>query len=242
MPYVKQKPNKKIFGAKFHLGLYNLSNIEKEKWPHSWLRDIGEEPVIYDPDATEKSREQIKSYIASKGYFDSNVMETTETANHKSKVYYNVDLKTPYIIRKLSYEIEDSLLRPLFYRDTFLCLIERGKPYNVDVLQSELSRFERSVKEQGYYSFSRDHIFFSVDSTVGNRQVDIVYGIKRFQKIDQGNRIVFVPHSVYQVRNIYIYPILFRRMPWKEVRNTAEAWIRLFMKVTILFQQRRSRI
>ena len=30
VPYIKQKPNKQIFGARFHLGLYNLSNLEKE--------------------------------------------------------------------------------------------------------------------------------------------------------------------------------------------------------------------
>ena len=59
LPYVKQKPNKRIFGARFYLGLYNLSNIKKDKWPHNWLRKIGEEPVVYDPEATEKSKEQI---------------------------------------------------------------------------------------------------------------------------------------------------------------------------------------
>jgi hypothetical protein len=68
VPYIKQKPNKKIFGARFHLGLYNLSNLEKEKWPHSWLRNIGEEPVIFDKYAADKSRQQIEDYIGSKGY------------------------------------------------------------------------------------------------------------------------------------------------------------------------------
>ena len=48
MPYIKQQPNKKIFGARFHLGLYNLSNLKKENWFHKWLREIGEEPVIFD--------------------------------------------------------------------------------------------------------------------------------------------------------------------------------------------------
>ena len=206
MPFVKQKPNKKIFGAKFHLGLYNLSNLEKQRWPHSWLREIGEEPVIFDPYATSKSTDQIKSYIASKGYFDSNVMETVETANRKSKIYYNVDLKTPYTIRNLRYEIEDSTIRMWFYRDSVNCLIVRGKPYDVEVLQSELSRFERFIKEQGYYSFSGEHIYFNVDSTIGNREVNIVYGIRKFQKVDPFNRIVLVPHSVYKVRNVYIYP------------------------------------
>ena len=43
LPYIKQKPNKKIFGTRFHLGLYNLSNINKQRWPHKWLREIGAE-------------------------------------------------------------------------------------------------------------------------------------------------------------------------------------------------------
>jgi hypothetical protein len=205
-PYIKQHPNKRIFGARFHLGLYNLSNLQKEKWPHTWLRDIGEEPVVFDPYATSKSTEQIKSYIASKGFFDSNVLETIETANKKSKVYYNVDLKTPYTIRNLSFEIEDTTIRNYFYFDSINCLIERGKPYDVDVLTAERSRFERFIKNWGFYSFSGDHIYFRVDSTIGNRQVNINYVIKKYLKLDEFNRLTAVSHSIYRVRNIYIYP------------------------------------
>ncbi len=206
VPYLKQRPNKRIFGVKFHLGLYNLSNIKKEKWPHGWLREIGEEPVVFDPYATSKSTDQIRSYLSSKGYFDSQVMETIETANRKSKVYFNVDLKTPYTIRNLYYEIEDTSIRELFYFDSVDCLIERGRPYDVDVLQAERSRFERYIKDKGFYGFSGDHIYFSIDSTVGNRKIDIYYGVKKFQKVDPNNRITLVPHSMYRVRNIYIYP------------------------------------
>jgi len=205
-PYLKQRPNKRIFGVKFHLGLYNLSNINKKKWPHGWLREIGEEPVIFDPYATTKSTEQVRSYLSSKGYFDSQVMETIETANQKSKVYYNVDLKAPYIIRNLYYEIADTSIRILFYLDSVDCMIERGKPYDVDVLQAERSRFERFIKDMGFYGFSGDHIYFNIDSTVGNRKVDIYYGVKKFQKVDENNRITLVPHSMYRVRHVYIYP------------------------------------
>jgi hypothetical protein len=205
-PYIKQHPNKRIFGARFHLGLYNLSNLDKEKWPHSWLREIGEEPVVFDPYATAKSTEQIKSYVASKGFFDSDVMETIETANKKSKVYYNVDLKSPYTIRNLYYEIEDTTIRNYLYFDSINCLIERGKAYDVAVLTAERSRFERFIKNCGFYAFSGDHISFRVDSTIGNRQVNIYYGIKKFQKIDEFNRATQVLHSVYWVRNVYIFP------------------------------------
>ncbi len=92
MPYIKQQPNKQIFGTKFHLGLYNLSNLNKEKWPHSWLREIGEEPSIFDPYTTEKTLEDLQSYIASKGYFDSRVTETIETANRKTEVFYKAQV------------------------------------------------------------------------------------------------------------------------------------------------------
>lgn len=205
-PYIKQHPNKTIFGAKFHLGLYNLSNINKTKFPHKWLREIGEEPVLFDPYATIKSKNQIKTYVASKGYFDSHVMETIETANKKSKVFYNVDLLPPYTIRNITYEIADTNIKKLCFHDSVNCVIERGKPYDVDVLQAERSRFERFIKDKGFYAFSSDNISFRIDSTAGNRQVDIYYIVKKFSSVDASGRTRILPHSIYAVKNIYIYP------------------------------------
>lgn len=206
IPYIKQKPNKRIFGTRFHLGLYNLSNLKKEKWPHTWLRNIGEEPVIFDPYATTKSKEQIKSYLVSKGYFDGQVMETIETANRKSKVYFNIDLKQPYTIRNIYYEIADTALSDLVWFDSINCVIERGKPCDFDKLQAERARLERSIRDMGFYNFSGDDIYFRVDSTIGNRQVNLYYGIKKFMTVGRNNTQVFVPHSPFTVRKIYIYP------------------------------------
>ena len=206
IPYVKQVPNKRIFGTRFHLGLYNLSNINKDKWPHSWLRNIGEEPVIYDPYLTIKSREQIKSYVASKGYFDGKVTDTVKTADRKSDVFYKVDLLRPYTIRNLTYEIADSNIRNLCFFDSVNCIIVRGKPYDVDVLQAERARFERFIRDHGFYGFTYDYISFKIDSTVGNRQVDIKYNIRNFTGLDAYNRINSGPFAVYSIKNIYIYP------------------------------------
>jgi outer membrane protein assembly factor BamA len=205
-PYIKQKPNKKIFGVRFHLWLYDLSNIEKEKWPHNWLRNIGEEPVIFDPYATTKTKEQIKTYLASKGFFDGQVLETIETANRKSKVFYNIDVKPAYTIRNLKYEIADTILTETVMYDSINCLIERGKRYDTDVLQAERARLERFIRDMGFYSFSGENIYFNVDSSIGNRQVDIYYGVKKFLRFDSNNYPVLVPNSRYKLRNIYIYP------------------------------------
>ena len=206
VPYIKQNPNKRIFGARFYLGLYNLSNINKEKWPHNWLRNIGEEPVIYDPDAMTKTKEQMKSYVASKGYFDGRVTDTVVTAGRKTDVFYNVDLLRPYTIRNLTYEIADSNIKKLCFFDSVNCVIVRGKPYDVDVLQAERTRFERFIRDHGFYGFSNDYISFKVDSTIGNRQVNIKYSVRDFTKLDVNNNISSEPFAVYIIKNIYIYP------------------------------------
>ena len=206
IPYIKQVPNKRIFGTRFHLGLYNLSNINKERWPHNWLRKIGEEPVIYDSYLTTKTREQIKSYVTSKGYFDGHVSDTVYTINRKSDVFYYVDLHRPYTIRNLTYEIGDSNIRNLCFFDSVNCLIQRGKPYDVDVLQAERTRFERFIRDHGFFGFTNDYISYKVDSTVGNRQVDLKYDVMNFTRLDANNRISAGPFAVYTIKNIYIYP------------------------------------
>ncbi|MEE4213577.1 MAG: BamA/TamA family outer membrane protein [Bacteroidales bacterium] len=204
-PYVKQEPNKKIFGARFHLGLYNLSNIDKTGWPHSWLRRIGEEPVIYDPFATATSSEEIESYLFSRGYFNAEVSVDTSTNKQKTDIVYDVMAKEPYRIRRVHYNIRDDNIRKLFFMDTINCLIRQGEIYDVDVLQSERIRLERFIKDMGFYSFSRDHVYFEVDSTVGNRQVDIFYEVRKFLSYSDDNRVIESEHKRYRINKVYIF-------------------------------------
>jgi len=205
-PLIKQKPNKRILGVRFHLGLYDLSNINKDRWPHNWLRNIGEEPVIFDPFSTSKSKDQIKTYISSKGYFDGKVTDTIETANRRSKVYYNIYVKPAYTVNDIFYEIADTGLIKIVMSNSENCRIEKGKPYDVDVLQAERARLERSVRDMGFYSFSSENIYFRIDSTIGHRKVNIYYGVKKQLTFDSNSNPVLVPNRPYLIRNIYVYP------------------------------------
>jgi len=204
--YVRQRPNKRIFGARFHLGLYNWSNINKEGWPHSWLRNIGEEPVIFDEYTTETSKLTLKSFLASKGYFDAEVMETIESVKKRSKVYFDVDVSTPYVVRGIRYETEDSILLNMIYLHASECLIQINKPYDVDKLIAERSRLERAIRDMGFFGFNAEYISFRVDSTVGNRQVDIIYAVRNAVTADSTLGKVSVPHLPYRVRNVYFWP------------------------------------
>ncbi len=205
-PYIKQLPNKRIFGSRFHLGLFNLSDIEKERWPHGWLRKIGEEPVIFDSISATRSKAQIESYLGSKGYFNAEVEETAAIDKKEAEVFYMITPGTPYTIRDIMYEIEDSLLFGLVMVDTANCTVERGMVYDVDLLQKERQRLERFIRDVGFYAFSTEDIFFRVDSSLASGKVDVHYVVARKTALDTEGKVVSTSHRMYWVRDVYVYP------------------------------------
>ncbi|NLE35686.1 MAG: BamA/TamA family outer membrane protein [Bacteroidales bacterium] len=205
-PYIRQQPNKKIFGVRFHLGLYNLSNIEKEKWPHGWLRRIGEEPVIIDEVAAERSAGQIQSYLWSKGFFNARVRDTVRVEGEEANVVYSVTPDQPYTISDIRYDIQDSVLRGLVLIDTVNCLIERGMIYDVDLFQRERQRLERFIRDIGFYTFSTENIYFRIDSSLMRQQVVVNYVVSPRVTVDHRGTQTTSNHTMYRIRDIYVFP------------------------------------
>lgn len=205
-PYIRQQPNKKIFGARFHLGLYNLSDITKNKWPHAWLRRIGEEPAVFDPAAATRSAGQMQSYLSSKGFFNASVRDSVSIRKREARVVYDIDPGRPYTIAEVRYNIEDTLLYPLVMIDTTNCLIKRGMIYDVDLLQRERQRLERFIRDIGFYSFSTENIYFRIDSSLMSRQVIVNYVVSRRTAADSQGRLIQTNHRMYRIRDVYVFP------------------------------------
>ncbi len=202
--YIKQKPNKKVLGWRFYLSLYNLSNPEKEKWPHGWLRRIGEPPAVYDEDLMEKSSEQLKLYMNNKGFYNSVVTDSTIYNKRKAKVIYNVSPNLPYTIRDISYFFQDDTLSSLVLPDTGSNRFRSGELFDVDVLLEEMGRIEKVLRDNGYYRFNKDFVYYEVDSSLRNNSVSITLGIKNFPKRDELGNLIQTEHPVYTIRNVYL--------------------------------------
>jgi outer membrane protein assembly factor BamA len=205
-PYIRQVPNKRIFGARFHLGLYNFSNLDKDGWPHGWLRNIGEEPVVFDPFAASKSAGEIENYLFYKGYFNSDVTADYSTRKQKTSVTYKVEAGKPYRFGKVDYQIADTTIGKLIYMDTVNCMINRGDVYDIEVLEAEMMRVERFIRDLGFYGFSRDKIRFTGDSAAGDRKVDITFMVSQQRIIAADGTVTEVPHRRFRIRNMYIIP------------------------------------
>ena len=50
--YVRQSPNKRLFGTNFYVWLYEQADPDKQNGWNNWKRRIGQEPVLLDMDLT----------------------------------------------------------------------------------------------------------------------------------------------------------------------------------------------
>ncbi|UCG27274.1 MAG: BamA/TamA family outer membrane protein [Bacteroidales bacterium] len=203
---IKQKPNRRILGLKFHLSLYNLSRRGKDGKINNWLRTIGEEPVIYDEYQTGKSTSQLKTVLAQKGYFNAEVFDSVELRKKKARITYSIQSNEPYMIRQVQYDFEDTTLRGIVLNDTIASTIKPGEKYDVEILQRERDRLERLLRNEGYYTFSKHYVFFEIDSALGSNRLDIQIGIKNFQQSISGSRYRKIPHHKYRINRVYVYP------------------------------------
>ncbi len=204
--YVLQKPNKKLLGTRFYLFLYNLSNIEKERWPHGWLRKIGEEPVIYEPGLTKNSTGQLKQFLENKGYYQAVVKDTVIFQGRDAIVSYAIQFNKPYKIRNITYSFEDTGLISRILPDTINSYLYKNKNFDKDELQKERVRIETLMKELGYYRFSKEYIFFNASLVPDEYAVDLTMNFKEFVDGQPDPRTKIKYHPRFIISKVFLNP------------------------------------
>jgi outer membrane protein assembly factor BamA len=206
VPYEKQNPNKTILGLKFHLFLYNIYAPDKKTGFPGWLKKIGEEPVIWDPVLTQRTTEQYRQYLENKGFYDAEVTDTVVLDKKRAITYYSIKLNEPYRIKHIIYHFEDQDLAGFVFADTANCLIKKGGRFDKEVLQNERLRLENVLKNQGFYKFSKEYIFFDAFEGSLPKQIDLHITFKE--------NVAGIPdpvtkvkhHDRYKIDRTYIYP------------------------------------
>lgn len=181
--YIRQKPNKRIFGfARFHMGIYNLSNPEKDNGFHKWLRKIGEEPVIYKPELNQLTIDQLGTFLVNKGFHHGQIMDSVEYSNEKANIYYNISTGDPYIISSIDWTdstiIQDENIRSILSKDTLRRRVKIGDRFDQYILREERQRFSERLTDLGYYGFSKEYIYYEADTMPESKTVDLKLGIK----------------------------------------------------------------
>ena len=207
--YVRQTPNKHFLGTDFYVWVYNLADPDNDNWWNNFKRKIGEEPVLLDMDDTEKSVDNLKIYLDSRGYFSSQVSYKVDTTRRRKRAYvtYRLRQNQPYHISSISYDFRDRFLEPILLPDTVNCLIRVGDIFNISTLDAERDRIAAFLKDRGYYGFSVNNIEYVADTLKQHQKVGVKMIIKQ-KLVGYSSRgvAIYDNNAVYRLRNINMQP------------------------------------
>jgi len=207
---LRPRPNKHFLGfIPLKTSFYNMGMRGKpDKKFRKWLREkAGERPVAYDSIRVQRTAREVEQYLAKVGYFHSKVTSTVLfKENRKAIITYQLNTTEPYRIRNFKYHTTDSILSGYMAKALENSKIREGKIFNMFTLEEERERVSEYLRNQGYYNFNQNYIYYKVDSSLDRKQMDLVMHIKdnEVYSDEDSENIIEIQHKRHFIRNIYI--------------------------------------
>lgn len=200
--YIVQKPNTKWFSTlKVPLGIYTLSGRDTTKTINRILQKWGEAPVCLDTTKVAASQENLRQILFNQGFLDAGVEVEQHARKRRVKVDYILFPKQQYVIRNVSYNIQDSRIDSLLRANNVLegGGLKAGEYFSVTGLSSERKRISTWLNNNGYRYFNKEFISYHVDSCKAGHYVDVSLHIDLFRR---NNNDDYTSHPYYHIRNI----------------------------------------
>jgi outer membrane protein assembly factor BamA len=178
---------------------------DSDKGMSKWLKSIGEAPVEYNRFNVDKSKKQIRMYLAKKGYFNAEILDTVIIKRRRAKVVYKIYPGVPYRLNNIKFNISDTLLTNIIVPDTTNLPVKRGDVFDEDKLQETITGMEDRMRNEGYYFFKQDYVTMLADSAVGGRRINLDVRVSDPKIKLKDDRILDLSHRKYIINNIRVY-------------------------------------
>lgn len=201
--YVRQKPNAKWFNlVKVPLYTYSLSGNDTTKWRNKVLQRLGEAPVIFSTELSEKSRANIQQMLVNDGYLHATVDFECEKNEKKKRAeaFYYLHERERYYVESIEIETGDSTLKSIILSNSSESFLRPGMPFSVDNLETERRRIASLLKDMGYYRFQKEYITYVADTAHHSNNVRLTMNVGMFIH-SQG--AAPQPHRTYRIGQIY---------------------------------------
>lgn len=163
----------------------------------NWLmRSVGEPPALYDTTLARRDFNQLQLYIQSKGFFNGTITKDSTYKKRKIKLTYKIDEGEPHLINKVAYHADDETIKKILKSRRRNKLIQEGNNYEVSKISLERERLFMLMRNNGYFDFQRQYIYFEVDSSISPYKVDI--------DVYVGNSET-TTHTQYNVKEVFVY-------------------------------------
>lgn len=205
--YLRQEPNRKmLWSIKFRLGFYNLSGNDTTKFWNRWFRRLGEPPVIYDSVLTRESADQLAKVLVNKGYLKAKVVVDTlpDHKKRKIKVRYRLDPGPAYYIDSLALDIESETIRALVKETPQILKMRKGSALDRSELERERQAITNLMRDHGYFSFKKEDITFSADTTEGSQATDLTLRIAPSRLHPENRTVLPTDFEVWRIHRVAV--------------------------------------
>jgi outer membrane protein assembly factor BamA len=198
---IQPKPNKKVLGLRPQLWFYNIAGTpKKKKGLRSFIKNnLGTPPVLFQDVNPDANADLLSNYLTNHGYFQPTVgYEIVPKGDKKVMLKFNIQVNSPYRYNDINFPSADSgKIDAEILASQKESLLKKGDVYSLDDLKAERTRIETYLKSLGYFYFSGDNLIFKVDSTIGNRGVNVYLRLKPNLPPQATKK--------YYMRQIYVY-------------------------------------
>ncbi|MEP6724584.1 MAG: BamA/TamA family outer membrane protein [Bacteroidota bacterium] len=195
----RPKPNKKILGLRIRLLIYNIAgHPKKETSLRGKLKyKTGEAPVLLSDLSLDRNIKILASNLQNQGFMQAAVTGDTVVKNRRATAVYTAEAGMQYKIKNVAFEKDSSLLSKTIASSSTGSFLKPGKPYNLDVIKAERDRIDAFLKEKGFYYFNAEFLYISVDSSIGNHEVNLAVNTKPIIPAQSKN--------TYLINDIFIF-------------------------------------
>lgn len=179
---VSPRRNKFLLGQPYKVWWwYVIGESKKEKGLKPFLRrKLGEAPVLSSRVNAVVTAENMQYFMENTGYFHTTVQGDTINKSYFTEAIYTAQVQPQYHLKTITW-VSDStpLLKLLEERQTKRGILKVGQPYTLSNISAERDQLDLYLKTKGYYYFTPDYLMAYVDSTIGNREIDIYLNVKK---------------------------------------------------------------
>ncbi|HSZ24920.1 MAG TPA: hypothetical protein VK766_04345, partial [Cytophagaceae bacterium] len=215
---IEQKFDLKIRAAELSTTKSKLMNKKERKIKkkdlalsdgNSFMRSLGEAPVIFDSSKVKSTILSMKAFLFSKGFFHNKVTAKIDTTGQRIfhnkitgkvesffkrkriSVTYFIETGKPFIIDHIIYNIKDSRIDSIINKTTLLTKsIKKNEQYDEKKIDTERDNIFKLLRDQGYFYFQKYDIVFDIDTLHEPYKLDITV-------------IIEGKHEVYRVSKLY---------------------------------------
>lgn len=197
---LRPEPNLSIFGMRPRLWLHNkIREPKKDKGFRHWLKyKVGNPPVLLSDVQPALISQSLDEKLFNIGFFTSEVEYKIDQKKKTSEIIYEASISDSYKIRKVVYPDDTGKIASIIDSVSSKSVMQKDDRFSLEMLDEERQRLQNVMKDKGYYHFSGSNLIFEIDSTVGERKLDIYLLLKKN-----------VPEEAlqqYKINRIEIYP------------------------------------